>query len=291
MSNDLTQISMTGELGSGKSTTARYLVEKLHIELLSTGAFQREMAANMGITTLELNHRADTNPSIDEEIDGRTRALEHSGRDFVINSRLAWRFLPSSFKVFLVCPPAIAAQRAMKQQRVSENFSSHDDALEQMQARHTSERLRFLKTYDASQGHYRNYDLAIDTSWAPVEEVGNAIIEGFKRNGTGHQMLAAPRNLFPLPASAEDMASQEVKICCALRLWAIVKGHNKVAEAIKADQHLIPVKLMAQDDETFAAGKTARSVIERELKLADIKTWEAAQGFSYKAYPAFLAKA
>lgn len=288
MSNNLIQISMTGELGSGKSTTARYLVEKLQVDLLSTGAFQREMAAKLGITTLELNHRADTDPGIDAEIDGRTRALENSGRNFIIDSRLAWRFLPSSFKVFLVCPPAVAAQRAFRQERASESFASHEDALEQMQARHTSERLRFLKTYDASQGHYRNYDLAIDTSWAPVEEVGDAIIEGFRRNGTGHQMLAAPRNLFPLPASAEDMAAEEIRICCAHRLWAVVKGHHKVIEAIKADRHLVSVKLMAQDDETFTAGKTARSVIEREMKLDDLKVWELQHGFTFKAYPRFL---
>lgn len=290
MSNNPVQISMTGELGSGKSTTAKYLVSKLGVEFFSTGAFQRDMAAKLGITTLELNHRADTDPSIDEEIDGRTKALEHSGRSFVIDSRLAWRFLPTSFKVFLVCPPAIAAQRAMAQERVSENFTSHQDAIDQMQARQNSERLRFLKTYDASQGHYRNYDLAVDTSWATQEEVGEAVIEALKRNGMGHQMLAAPRNLFPLPASAEDMAAPEIKICCALRLWAIVKGHNKVAEAIKAGQHLVHVKLTAQDDETFTAGKTARSVIERELRLDAVKAWEQQHGFAYKAYPSFLAK-
>lgn len=290
MSSEPIQISMTGELGSGKSTTAKYLVGKLGIEALSTGAFQREMAATLGITTLELNHRADSDPAIDEEIDGRTKALENSGRSFVIDSRLAWRFLPSSFKVFLVCPPAVAAQRAFKQERVSENFASQEDAIEQMQARHTSERLRFLKTYDASQGHYRNYDLAIDTSWASQQEVGEAIIEGFKRNGTGHQMLAAPRNLFPLPASAEDMAAPDVKICCARRLWAVVKGHNKVIEAINAGHHLLSVKLMAQDDETFTAGKTARSVIEKELTLDAIRAWELEHGFSFKAYPSFLTK-
>lgn len=288
MSSELVQISMTGELGSGKSTTARYLVDKLGVEFLSTGAFQREMAAKLGITTLELNHRADVDPAIDEEIDSRTRALENSGRSFVIDSRLAWRFLPSSFKVFLVCPPAIAAQRAMKQERVSENFASHDDAMEQMLTRQNSERLRFLKTYDASQGHYRNYDLAIDTSWASQQEVGEAIIDGFKRNGSGHQMLAAPQNLFMLPASAEDMAHSEVKICCARRIWAVVRGHDRVAEAIRGGLHLLSVKLMAQDDETYAAGKTARSAIEKNLTLGDIQMWEKEQGFKYKAYPSFL---
>lgn len=291
MSSEPIQISMTGELGSGKSTTAKYIISKLGIEFLSTGAFQRDMAAKLGITTLELNHRADTDPSIDEEIDGRTKALEHSGRSFVIDSRLAWRFLPTSFKVFLVCPPAVAAQRVMGQERMSENFSSQEDAIEQMQTRRDSERLRFLKTYDASQGHFRNYDLAIDTSWASPEEIGNAIIEGYKNNGHGFQMLAAPRNLFPLPATDDDMQASEIRVCCARRVWAVIKGHHLLSKAIASGQHLVPVKFMAQDDETFAAGKTARSVIERNLKLDDLKAWEAAHSFTFKAYPRFLTKA
>jgi cytidylate kinase len=287
-SEPLIRISITGELGSGKSTVAKALVTALNVEFFSTGGFQREMAAKLGITTLELNHRADVDPTIDDEIDGRTKSLGRSGKSFIIDSRLAWRFLPGSFKVFLVCPPNIAAGRIMGQQRVSETYTSPEDATRQLMERQNSERLRFLKTYDAKQGHYRNYDCVIDTSQAVPEQVTQAVIDGFRRNGTGHQMLAAPRGLFPLPASAEDMAHPRPKVICAHRVWALVRGHHLVSEAIRRGDNLIPVKLMAQDDETFAAGKTARSVIEELLRPDAIAAWESGHAFKFQNYPAFL---
>jgi CMP/dCMP kinase len=287
-SNQPIRISITGELGSGKSTVAKTLVAAVGVEFFSTGGFQREMAAKLGITTLELNHRADTDPKIDEEIDGRTKALGQSGKSFIIDSRLAWRFLPSSFKVFLVCPPNIAAQRIMGQQRVSETYSSEQDAVRQLLERQGSERLRFLKTYDAKQGHYRNYDCVIDTSQANPEQVTQAVIDGYKRNGSGHLMLAAPRALFPLPASPVDMMQPRVKVICSHRIWAVVSGHNVVSEAIKRGDNLLRVKLIAQDDETYAAGKTARSVIEELLTPQGVAAWESGHDFKFQNYPAFL---
>lgn len=288
MSSEPIRISITGELGSGKSTVAKLLVQKLGVEFFSTGNFQREMAAKLSITTLELNHRADVDPAIDAEIDGRTKALDASGKSFVIDSRLAWRFLPRSFKVFLVCPPGVAAERIMKQQRVSETYTSTADATNQLLERQSSERLRFLKTYDAAQGRYRNYDCVIDTSSATPEQVVDLIVEAYHKAGMGYQIYAAPRNLFPLPATTEEKAHGRVKICCAHRLWAVVRGHDVVSAALRDGKNLLEVKLIAQDDETFAKGKTARSEIEQLLSPAGITAWETGHNFKFSAYPDFL---
>ena len=288
MSSEPIRISITGELGSGKSTVAKLLVAKLGVEFFSTGNFQREMAAKMGITTLELNHRADVDPSIDEEIDGRTRALDSTGKSFVIDSRLAWRFLPRSFKVFLVCPPSVAAERIMKQERVSESFTSTEDAISQLLERQNSERLRFLKTYDAAQGRYRNYDCVIDTSMATPEQVTDLIIDAYSKAGMGYQIYAAPKNLFPMPATPEEKAHPRVRICCAHRIWSVVRGHDVVSAALRDGKNLLQVKLIAQDDETFAKGKTARSEIEQLLSPEDIQAWETGHDFKFSVYPAFL---
>ena len=50
-------ITITGKLGSGKSTVCKLIAEKHGYEIFSTGAIQREVAKELGITPLELNIR------------------------------------------------------------------------------------------------------------------------------------------------------------------------------------------------------------------------------------------
>ena len=50
-------ISITGRLGSGKSTVCGILNQKYGFEIFSTGTINREFARRLGITTLELNEK------------------------------------------------------------------------------------------------------------------------------------------------------------------------------------------------------------------------------------------
>ena len=52
-------ITISGMLGSGKSTVAKILAQKLDYGYYSTGNAQREIAQKRGLTTLELNQLAD----------------------------------------------------------------------------------------------------------------------------------------------------------------------------------------------------------------------------------------
>ena len=64
-----TLITITGQLGSGKSTVSKMLAERLKWQYYSTGMAQRTIAKKRGITTVELNRLAIIDPSIDHEID------------------------------------------------------------------------------------------------------------------------------------------------------------------------------------------------------------------------------
>ena len=61
----------------------------------------REMAAERGVSILELSRTAQGSDSIDRAIDARTVQLATEGGDFVIDARLGWNFIPESVKVFL----------------------------------------------------------------------------------------------------------------------------------------------------------------------------------------------
>ena len=96
-------ISITGKLGSGKSTICNILKEKYGFEIFSTGTINREFARSLGITTLELNERLKEDPALDKEIDGTVTRLSIEKKDekLIFDSRMAWHFAKDTFKIFL----------------------------------------------------------------------------------------------------------------------------------------------------------------------------------------------
>ena len=62
-------ITLSGQLGSGKSTIGKMLATRLDYTFYSTGSAQRKIAAERGLTTLELNKLSMTDSSIDAQIE------------------------------------------------------------------------------------------------------------------------------------------------------------------------------------------------------------------------------
>ena len=89
-------ITISGVIGSGKSTVAKMLAQKLGWQYYSTGMAQRKIAAEMGITTLELNALSVKDKSIDERIDSVFKNPPWGNNNCVVDSRLAFHFVPKS---------------------------------------------------------------------------------------------------------------------------------------------------------------------------------------------------
>jgi cytidylate kinase len=175
------KISLTGDLGSGKSHLSRLLSEKLGYKIISTGHIQREIAQKYDMTTLELNEYTRTHPEIDDEIDGRVTELEKSSESLIFDSRLAWHFAPQSFKVYLTVDPDEAARRIFKDHRCSEKYQTVEEAKQQILARRQSELQRFKEYYHIDYADLHNYDIVVDTSQQAPEEVCETIIRSFEK--------------------------------------------------------------------------------------------------------------
>ena len=175
------KLSISGDIGSGKSAVGRILCEKTGQAFYSTGSIQREIAARRGMTTLELNQYSETNREIDDEIDDFSRRLGERDESFILDSRLAWHFVPHSFKVYLKVEPEIAARRILGDARQSEQYADLDAALTDIRARRDSEIRRFRELYGVELGAPENYDLVVDTSHAPPETIAETILRSFRR--------------------------------------------------------------------------------------------------------------
>ena len=178
--NTFPKISLTGDLGSGKSHVSRLLSENLGFRIVSTGSIQREIAAKYGMTTLELNEYTKTHPEIDDEIDGTITKLQEAEESLIFDSRLAWHFAPKSFKVYLTVNIDEAARRIFYDKRTSENYSDIEEAKNKIRARRKSELERFKDYYNIDYSDLKNYDLIVDTTKITPEEVCGKIINAFR---------------------------------------------------------------------------------------------------------------
>jgi CMP/dCMP kinase len=172
-----TKISITGDLGSGKSLIGKRLAEKTGFKFYSTGSIQREIASRHGMTTLQLNELSESNFKYDREIDDFTRKLSESSDPFVIDSRLAWYFIPNSFKIYLKVDVDIAAKRIFSDKsRPTEKYPDLASAKKDIIRRKKSELYRFKKYYQVQCGDMNHYDLVIDTSDSTPEEIVETIL-------------------------------------------------------------------------------------------------------------------
>lgn len=176
-------ISITGKLGSGKSTVCGILKEKYGFEIFSTGTINREFARSLGISTLELNERLKEDPALDKEIDGTVTRLSIEKKDekLIFDSRMAWHFAKDTFKIFLTIEPMEAARRVMLNQRgAEEHYETVNDACEGLLKRGSVERERFIQIYGVDYFDHNNFDLIVDTTSRTPDEIVNIIVENYE---------------------------------------------------------------------------------------------------------------
>ncbi len=172
------KISITGDLGSGKSTVCRYLKENYGLNVYSIGQIQRSLAQKYNMDVLAFNKYMESHPEIDEEIDTELTEIGRRDENMVLDSRMAWHFVPDSFKVYLSVDPGEAAQRVINDQRGKvETYKSHEEAMNCLIERKKSENIRYSTKYGVECCNPDNYDLIIDTTSITPELVAQRIME------------------------------------------------------------------------------------------------------------------
>ena len=175
------KISLAGDLGSGKSTVSKILIERLGAEYYSTGAIVRSIAEKHGMSVVELNVYMETHPEIDHEIDDGLKALSSVDKLLVIDSRMAWHFTEGTFKVYLSADPETSALRIMNDNRAGEHAATLEETVKETRARRESEKKRYMTQYGVDIKDMKNYSLIVDTSHATPEEVAECLISEFEK--------------------------------------------------------------------------------------------------------------
>src|SRR5579864_1160253 len=103
-------LTVSGEIGAGKSTVARALAQALGLRYLSSGEIFREEARRRGLTVAALGRLAEQDPSIDRAID-QAQVAEARAGDIVVESRLSGWLVDSDVRVWLRAPVEVRARR------------------------------------------------------------------------------------------------------------------------------------------------------------------------------------
>jgi len=171
-------VSFNGQEGSGKSTIATLVAEKLGWPRYYMGQMFRDMAAEKGMALPEFRKICDVDPDFDKKVDDRVIKLSQDQDKFIIESRTAWHFVPDSLKIYLKVDPDVAAERIFKAVTKGNNRGNEDVCLNTVEdiqksilRRRSEDTERYFILYGIHQDDEKNYDLIIDTTKLTVEEV------------------------------------------------------------------------------------------------------------------------
>lgn len=179
-------ITIAGRPASGKSTTAKAVAAKLGFQHFSSGDLFRAIGAERGVDLLQANLLAERNSEIDHLVDQRLCDLGNTENQLVIDSRLAWHWIPASFKVFLDLDLTIAAERILstvdKVRALHENIPQNVKAYAaDLQKRLDSETRRYDALYNINPYDTANYDLVVDTAKNDIDATINLVIASYKQ--------------------------------------------------------------------------------------------------------------
>ena len=174
-------ITISGRAGSGKSTVGETLAKKLNMKYYCIGDMRRKMAEDMGISLAEFNRLGEKEAFTDTKVDEFQERLGKKEDNFVIVGRTSYYFIPHSVKVFLDVALEEGAKRIFNEKREKEKFKTLSEAVESIKAREESDSKRYKKYYSINISEPKNFDLIIDTTKIPADEVVDKIIAFVKK--------------------------------------------------------------------------------------------------------------
>jgi len=169
------RITISGPPGSGKSTTCRKLSEILGYPQVIFGQIFRKMAADRGISVAELGALAETDPSIDREIDTEILKVAKDNEDIVLESRLSAYLTKieniDAFRIYIHASPDVRMKRICgREDRL------YEQACSETCEREGSEAKRYMQYYGIDVEDLGVYDLIINTDNLTPDEVIDLII-------------------------------------------------------------------------------------------------------------------
>ena len=257
-------ITITGNLGSGKSSIAKILKERGY-EIFSTGRIFRQLAMDKGLSVEEFNKQVNEaasrgDRSVDKMIDDTTAKMGEEKDRIVFDSRLAWHFAQKSFKVFVITDIDEASRRVYNDsvRANSESYNSQEECRKALINRQRLETVRYKEIYGIDYYDMSNYNLVIESTAAAPLELADEILSrlGEYQDGAFERLMELNPSSIKMPAAGETAESSADGILVDERngAWTLHSGRQALENAIKDNKKFVPVSLASSEqssDEGF----------------------------------------
>ncbi len=176
-------IAISGQVASGKTTVARLLADKLSYRFVSIGELFRKVAAEKGLTLMQLHELAERDHSIDLHVDQVSIEEAKKGRVVIEGHLAAWIVKDyADVKIYLKADMTSRANRLARREGISIN-----DAINEIKTREESNRRRYMNIYSIDINDLSIFDLVVDTSLININDtldiVGSYVIKVLKAKG------------------------------------------------------------------------------------------------------------
>lgn len=172
--NGTALVTIGGLPGSGKTTVAKLLSEKLSLAYMNAGDIFRTLANKKGMTLEEFSVYAEQNQNVDKAIDKKILEIAKKG-DAVLEGRLAGIMLQRNgiegTKVWLDAPLKVRSERIAKRESMS-----FESGLSEVHERERSEWDRYFTIYRIDLNDLTIYDLIIDSSNLTPDQVAEKVL-------------------------------------------------------------------------------------------------------------------
>jgi CMP/dCMP kinase len=179
------KITISGMPGAGKSTVAEFLSKKLNYPRYDMGGMRRDLAKKRGLTLEQFQKLAESDPSIDLDVDNYQAEIGRREKDFVMEGRTSYHFIPDSFKIFLDCSINEGARRiyndmkspALREKRNEANVNNQKELEESVRRRILSDRMRYKKYYNINDFYDKSqFDYVLDTTHLKLGEASTKVL-------------------------------------------------------------------------------------------------------------------
>jgi cytidylate kinase len=164
-------VTISGFIGSGKTTVAKDLSMRLCIKHVSAGEIFRDMAKKNNLSLEDFTKMAEINPKIDQELDNQLQDISKE-EESIIDGRLSGWLVDAELKIWLKAPLNIRINRVARREK-----KDYEHALKETKMREESEIRRYKELYNIDMNDLTPYNVVIDTAKWRAEEVVDLIYD------------------------------------------------------------------------------------------------------------------
>jgi predicted cytidylate kinase len=177
-------VTIGGKPGSGKTTVARRVAERLGFEMVCVGEVFRSQALKEGVDLEEYGRRALKDERIDRDLDSlvveSVLSKSSAGISVVADGRLTGQMLSregvQAFKVWIDADIGVRAERVGGRDGIDT-----EEARRRIEKREDVERRRYSSIYGIDLDDLSAYDLVIDSSELTPDEVLEQVMDGLRK--------------------------------------------------------------------------------------------------------------